>query len=144
MVLLLDGLRSGWLNPPAAAVVLIWHMMSSRGLTPILLSLALQLDEFAVIEMIEKLTDPSSERGEWLARLDLQEDGAKLKVVDMGQLSHCDSSSECKTLVRAAEEVLGDHDTDVAEALWKVGWQRWAVLEHDRLARSIMCSRGAE
>ena len=75
--------------------------------------------------MIEKLTDPSSEKGEWLARLDLQEDGARLKVVDMGQLSHCDSSSECKTLVRAAEGVLGDHDTDVAEALWKVGWQRW-------------------
>ena len=96
-------------------------MVSSRSVTPTLVSLALQLDEFAVIEMIEKLTDPSSERGEWLARLDLQEEGAKLKVVDMGQLCHCDSSSECKTLVRAAEEVLGDHDTDVAEALWKVG-----------------------
>ena len=118
-------------------------MVCSRRLTPVLLSLALQLDEFAVIERIEKLTDPSSETGEWLARLDLQEDGAKLKVVDMGQLSNCDSSSECKTLVRAAEEVLGDHDTDVAEALWKVGWQRWAVPEPERLEWSITCSRGA-
>jgi hypothetical protein len=27
--------------------------------------------------------------------------------------------SECKTLQRAVEDVLGDHDTDIAEKLWQ-------------------------
>jgi hypothetical protein len=28
--------------------------------------------------------------------------------------------TECKTIAKAAEEIVGDHDTDVAEMLWKV------------------------
>ena len=28
--------------------------------------------------------------------------------------------SECKTIAKAAEDIVGDHDTDVAEMLWKV------------------------
>ena len=27
--------------------------------------------------------------------------------------------SECKTLQRAVEDILGDHDTDIAEKLWQ-------------------------
>ena len=28
--------------------------------------------------------------------------------------------SECKTIAKAALDIVGDHDTDIAEMLWKV------------------------
>ena len=33
-------------------------------------------------------------------------------------IGKCDS--ECKTIQRAAEDIVSDHDTDIAEKLWKV------------------------
>ena len=78
----------------------------------------LQLDELAVIELMEHITNPSKDQGEWIAKVDLVESGDKLLVQEQTQLGDC--GVECKTVQRAAEEVVGDQDTDLAEELWKV------------------------
>ena len=46
-----------------------------------------QLQEGDIIERLEKMCNPDSEQGEWLNQLDIQEEGDKLKLVDMGQVS---------------------------------------------------------
>ena len=56
--------------------------------------------------------------GEWIASLDLVEQGDKLVVKEMGQLGNC--GSECKTVQLAAERIMGEHDTDIAETLFVV------------------------
>lgn len=72
----------------------------------------------AVIELMEHITDPTKDQGEWIAKIDLVESGSKLLVEEQDQLGDC--GVECKTVQRAAEEVVGDRDTDLAEELWKV------------------------
>ena len=44
--------------------------------------------------------------------------GTKLLLEEQPEAGVC--GTECKTIARAAEEIVGDHDTDVAEMLWKV------------------------
>ncbi len=78
----------------------------------------LQLDEMAVIELMEHITNPEKDQGEWVAKIDLVESGDKLLVQEQDELGDC--GVECKTVQRAAEEIVGDRDTDVAEELWKV------------------------
>ena len=78
-----------------------------------------------MIELMERITDPSKDEGEWIAKIDLVESGDKLLVEEQSQLGDC--GVECKTVQRAAEEIVGDHDTDLAEELWKVSF---AVLLH--------------
>ena len=80
---------------------------------------ALQLEELVILEMAEKMGDPAKDEGEWIAKIDLVEDGKKLKLVEHEELGKC--REECKTVQRAAQEVLSDHDTDIAEKLWQVG-----------------------
>jgi len=46
------------------------------------------------------------------------EKGGRLELVEQEQPGVC--GSECKTIAKAAEEVLGDRDTDLGELLWKV------------------------
>ena len=46
------------------------------------------------------------------------ESGDKLTLVEQEGLGVC--GAECKTIAKAAEEVLGDRDTDLGELLWKV------------------------
>lgn len=72
----------------------------------------------AVIDLMEHITDPTKDQGEWIATVDLVESGDKLLVEEQSQLGDC--GAECKTVQRAAEEIIGDHDTDLAEELWKV------------------------
>ena len=67
---------------------------------------------------MERITDPTKEQGEWIAKVDLVESGDQLQVVEQSQLGDC--GVECKTVQKAAEEIVGDHDTDLAEELWKV------------------------
>lgn len=72
----------------------------------------------AVIELMEHITDPSKDQGEWIAKIDLVESGDKLLLEEQAELGDC--GVECKTIQRAAEEIIGDNDTDLAEELWKV------------------------
>lgn len=77
-----------------------------------------QLEEMAVIELMEHITDPTKDQGEWIAKVDLVESGDKLLLEEQAELGDC--GVECKTVQRAAEEIVGDNDTDLAEELWKV------------------------
>lgn len=88
-----------------------WYLLNS------LIGL-MQLGEMAVIELMEHITDPTKDQGEWIAKIDLVESGGKLLVEEQDQLGDC--GVECKTVQRAAEEIVGDRDTDLAEELWKV------------------------
>lgn len=80
--------------------------------------LLMQLPEMAVIELMEHITDPTKDQGEWIAKIDLVESGDKLLLEEQKELGDC--GVECKTVQRAAEEIVGDNDTDLAEELWKV------------------------
>lgn len=93
----------------------------------------MQLDELAVIEILEHITNPAKDQGEWIAKVDLVESGDQLLVVEQTELGDC--GVECKTAQRAAEEIVGDHDTDLAEELWKVNWASYVPLSNWNLVR---------
>lgn len=67
--------------------------------------------------MVERMADPAKEEGEWAAKIDLVEDGPRLRLAEMPQLGKC--GAECKTVQRVASELLQDHDTDMAEHLFQ-------------------------
>ncbi len=45
-----------------------------------------QLAEMDIIEAMEKLTDPLRTEGHWISRIDLQEKGSRLELIDMGKV----------------------------------------------------------
>lgn len=76
-----------------------------------------KLDEMTIIEKVEKMTNPSKDEGEWIAKTDIEEEGPTLKLVEHSEVGEC--NSDCKTIAKAVEAVIGDSDTDIAEELWK-------------------------
>lgn len=101
----------------------------------------LQLSEYQIIEILEKITDPLKDEGEWIGHIDLVEEGDKLLVKEMPDLGKC--GSECKTAQRAAEQIVDGIDTDMAEKLWQVApkhtpeWQYLRVaMASERLLRN--------
>ncbi len=58
--------------------------------------------------MVERMADPAKEEGEWVARIDLVEDGPRLRLAEMPQLGKC--GAECKTVQRGAAELLQAHE----------------------------------
>eukprot|EP00850_Spirogloea_muscicola_P004588 SM000019S05132 [mRNA] locus=s19:1084624:1088069:- [translate_table: standard] len=78
-----------------------------------------KLTEFQIIELTEKICNPSRDEGEWITMLDIVQEGDQLKLVQQDTAGNC--NSECKTIQRACEEVMGEHDTDVAELLYADG-----------------------
>jgi hypothetical protein len=79
-----------------------------------------KLTEDEVIELMEKVTTAWRPEGEWITALHLTKSltGGKLSVKNMEQQGECGEA--CKTIERAAQEVMGEHDTDVAEAVYVV------------------------
>lgn len=77
-----------------------------------------------IIEKVEKMTNPSKDEGEWIAKTDIEEDGSSLKLVEHSEVGEC--NADCKTIAKAVEAVIGDSDTDIAEELWKV--MPWEAL----------------
>lgn len=73
------------------------------------------LTEIEILDMLEKICLSDAESGEWLAKLDLQEDGERLRVVEMPTVGDC--RRECATLTRVCSELVGDHDVDLSELL---------------------------
>ena len=80
--------------------------------------IVLQLDEMSIIEKVEQMSKPSKDEGEWIAKTDIEEDGSALKLVEHSEVGEC--NSDCKTIAKAVEAVIGDSDTDIAEELWRV------------------------
>lgn len=75
-----------------------------------------KITEFDIIELIEKATTSWRDEGNWITKLDLVESGDKLLLKQMDEDGEC--GVECKTIERAAEAIMGEHDTDLAEALF--------------------------
>eukprot|EP00252_Welwitschia_mirabilis_P015011 TRINITY_DN33116_c0_g1_i1.p1 TRINITY_DN33116_c0_g1~~TRINITY_DN33116_c0_g1_i1.p1 ORF type:complete len:303 (-),score=64.93 TRINITY_DN33116_c0_g1_i1:358-1266(-) len=76
-----------------------------------------QLAEYEIIEVTENICNMKREEGDWVLHLDIVEDGDKLTLVEHEEEGEC--NSECKTIERACQEVMGYYDTDVAEFLYK-------------------------
>eukprot|EP01026_Neomeris_dumetosa_P026829 TRINITY_DN2183_c0_g1_i1.p1 TRINITY_DN2183_c0_g1~~TRINITY_DN2183_c0_g1_i1.p1 ORF type:complete len:299 (-),score=34.13 TRINITY_DN2183_c0_g1_i1:226-1122(-) len=86
------------------------------------------LKEIDIIEMMEKITDPDADEGEWITQIDIQEKGDKLVLVEYEDYSEC--KSECRTIAKACEQLLEDFDTDLAEALWKGDLNRAKITNY--------------
>lgn len=63
----------------------MWSVALGIEVRPLYLA---QLAEMDIIEAIEKLTDPLRKEGQWISRIDLQEQGSKLVLVDMGKVRY--------------------------------------------------------
>eukprot|EP00884_Botryococcus_braunii_P014519 jgi/Botrbrau1/23068/Bobra.0243s0009.1 len=73
-----------------------------------------QLDEFVLIEKVEKLGNPNKDEGEWISTLDMVEDGKRIRLVEMDEIGKC--GVECKTIQMAVDGILESADTDIAES----------------------------
>ncbi|KAJ0964605.1 hypothetical protein J5N97_025743 [Dioscorea zingiberensis] len=72
--------------------------------------------ELQIIEITENVCN-LKEEADWILPIDIAEKGDELELVDQGTEGQC--NSECKTIERACQEVMGYSDTDVAEFLFK-------------------------
>ncbi|KAK9274698.1 hypothetical protein L1049_021949 [Liquidambar formosana] len=76
-----------------------------------------QISEFQIIEIAENLCNLKKAEADWILRIDIVEQGDGLELVQQDSEGQC--NSECKTIERACQEVMGYSDTDVAEYLYK-------------------------
>ncbi|PSC76262.1 DUF3456 domain [Micractinium conductrix] len=98
-----------------------------------------KVDEMRIIELMEKITTAWRPEGEWMARLDLVEEGDRLAVAEMEAVGNC--GVECKTVERAAELIMGEHDTDAAEVLFtgkknRAQFNNWLCYELTGVCKS--------
>ncbi|KAL6547304.1 hypothetical protein OROMI_023025 [Orobanche minor] len=75
------------------------------------------LSEFEIIEIAENVCNLKKREADWILKIDIVEKGNKLELVEQDSEGQC--NSECKTIERACQEVLGYSDTDAAEYLYK-------------------------
>ncbi|XP_010918470.1 uncharacterized protein [Elaeis guineensis] len=75
-----------------------------------------KVSEFQIIEIAENVCNLKKEEADWILQIDIVENGDKLELVEQGIEGQC--NSECKTIERACQEVMGYSDTDVAEFLY--------------------------
>ncbi|KAF8393507.1 hypothetical protein HHK36_021751 [Tetracentron sinense] len=76
-----------------------------------------KISEFQIIEIAENVCNLKKEEADWILRIDIVEKGDKLELVEQDTEGNC--NSECKTIERGCQEVMGYSDTDVAEYLFK-------------------------
>lgn len=76
-----------------------------------------QLSEYQIIEVAENICNLKRIEGDWLLHQDIVEQGDKLVLLEQEDEGEC--NTECKTIEKACQEVMGYHDTDVAEFLFK-------------------------
>eukprot|EP00878_Enallax_costatus_P001617 GHUV01001768.1.p1 GENE.GHUV01001768.1~~GHUV01001768.1.p1 ORF type:complete len:313 (+),score=74.73 GHUV01001768.1:240-1178(+) len=76
-----------------------------------------KLEESSIIEFLENICSTIKPDGLWITHYDIVEDGDKLKLVDTGSPSKC--NTECATIARACSDVTEDLDlSDLSEALF--------------------------
>ncbi|KAJ7558139.1 hypothetical protein O6H91_04G025900 [Diphasiastrum complanatum] len=85
-----------------------------------------KLTELQIIDVAENICNLKREEGDWILRLDIVEEGDALKLAQQNEGGEC--RTECKTIERACKEVMGDHDTDLAEFIFKGGEGQRAAL----------------
>ncbi|EPS59606.1 hypothetical protein M569_15202, partial [Genlisea aurea] len=76
-----------------------------------------KVSEFQIIEIAENVCNLKKQESDWILKIDIVENGDKLELVEQESEGQC--NSECKTIERACQEVLGYSDTDVAEYIYK-------------------------
>ncbi|XP_020599701.1 uncharacterized protein LOC110039089 [Phalaenopsis equestris] len=72
-----------------------------------------KISEYEVIEIAENVCNLKKAEADWILQIDITEKGDKLELVEQGVEGQC--NSECKTIERACQEIMGYSDTDVAE-----------------------------
>ncbi|XP_042465664.1 uncharacterized protein LOC122048124 [Zingiber officinale] len=75
-----------------------------------------KVSELQIIEIAENICNLKKEESDWILQIDLVEKGDKLELIEQGVEGLC--NSECKTIERACQEILGYTDTDVAEFVY--------------------------
>ncbi|CAA7406702.1 unnamed protein product [Spirodela intermedia] len=75
-----------------------------------------KISEIQIIDIAENVCNLKKEEADWLLRIDIVEKGDALELVEQENEGHC--NSECKTMERACQEVMGYSDTDVAEFIF--------------------------
>ncbi|KAF1886657.1 hypothetical protein Lal_00045891 [Lupinus albus] len=96
-----------------------------------------KISEYEIIEIAENICNLKKAEADWILRIDIVEKEDRLErlvYIDfvgivfqissiiyqlVGQESEGQCNSECKTIERACQEVIGYSDTDVAEYLYK-------------------------
>mmetsp|Transcript_35548 Transcript_35548/g.57126 ORF Transcript_35548/g.57126 Transcript_35548/m.57126 type:complete len:346 (-) Transcript_35548:171-1208(-) len=91
------------------------------------------LTEADVQGKVEKVCDVETVEGEWLIKHDLVEEGDVLKMQHMGS-AFGECGTECKTMQRACHDIIGDRDTDIAEAIFTDTSMKRAALT------SLLCN----
>ncbi|XP_075509711.1 uncharacterized protein LOC142546091 isoform X1 [Primulina tabacum] len=76
-----------------------------------------KISEYQIIEIAENVCNLKKQEADWILKIDIVEKKDKLELVEQDSEGQC--NSECKTIERACQEVLGYSDTDVAEYLYK-------------------------
>ncbi|KAL6554977.1 hypothetical protein OROGR_006235 [Orobanche gracilis] len=91
----------------------LYHQVKAKqaGISP------RKISEYQIIEITENVCNLKKQEADWILKIDIVEQGDKLELVEQDSEGQC--NSECKTIERACQEVLGYSDTDVAEYLYK-------------------------
>ncbi|OMO67329.1 hypothetical protein CCACVL1_20603 [Corchorus capsularis] len=75
-----------------------------------------KISEFQIIEIAENVCNLKKEEADWILKIDIVEQGDKLELIEQDAEGIC--NSECKTIERTCQEVMGYSDTDVAEYIY--------------------------
>uniref|UniRef100_A0A5B7A235 Saposin B-type domain-containing protein n=2 Tax=Davidia involucrata TaxID=16924 RepID=A0A5B7A235_DAVIN len=76
-----------------------------------------KISEYQIIEISENVCNLKKQEADWILKIDIVEQGDRLELLEQDSEGQC--NSECKTIERACQEVMGYSDTDVAEYLYK-------------------------
>ncbi|KAK4761266.1 hypothetical protein SAY87_006159 [Trapa incisa] len=76
-----------------------------------------KISEYEIIEIAENVCNLKKVEADWILKIDIVEKGDKLELVEQDAEGIC--NSECKTIEKACQEIMGYSDTDVAEYLYK-------------------------
>ncbi|RHN53145.1 hypothetical protein MtrunA17_Chr6g0488281 [Medicago truncatula] len=76
-----------------------------------------KISEYQIIEIAENVCNLKKVEADWILRIDIVEKADRLELEEEHD-SEGQCNSECKTVERACQEVMGYSDTDVAEYLY--------------------------
>ncbi|XP_050220296.1 uncharacterized protein LOC126670578 [Mercurialis annua] len=75
-----------------------------------------KITEYQIIEIAENICNLKKQEADWILKIDIVEKGNKLELVEQDVEGQC--NSECKTIEKACEQVMGYADTDIAEYIF--------------------------
>jgi hypothetical protein len=76
-----------------------------------------RLGEEVILDLTEKVCDPTEDAGEWIARQDLVEQDGRLVLAEQPSFGKC--RTECATIEQACKDLMTDFDMTFSELLWK-------------------------